>query len=99
MQYFQELTPARKSQVIPTLNRSQIETFSEICENFLQRKLTREPADIKKLKKYKKEIETVALKSVPLYQKKRILKSRRGGAIFSVLLPLAAGLISSLIAK
>ena len=46
-----------------------------------------------------KEIKSISLKTTPLYKKKKILQSRSGGAILSVLIPLAASLIGSLISR
>ena len=99
LKFFAKLPPKSKSQLIPTLNKEQLNTISEICKNFLNRKLTQDPKIVRKVKSAEKEIKTVSLKSIPLYKKKKILKTRQGGAILSVLLPLAASLITSLITK
>ena len=74
-------------------------TISEICKDFLKKKLTTFPKIIKKVKPSQKEIKAIELKKTPLYKKKKNLQSRSGGAILSVLLPLAASLIGSLITK
>ena len=99
LNFFSNLPLKSKRHLIPTLNRGQINTISEICKNFLSKNLTRCPRIIRKVKSAKREIKAVSLKSVPLYRKKQILQSRSGGAILSVLLPLAATLIGSLIRK
>ena len=54
---------------------------------------------MKKVKPSQKEIKTISYKTTPLYKKKKILQSRSGGAILSVLLPLAASLIGFLITR
>ena len=97
--FFCKLSPQRKKKLIPILSRDQITTISEVCKNFLRRNLTEKPEIIKKVKRAQKEIKTIALKTTPLYQKKKILQTRRGGAILSVLLPLAASIVTSLLAR
>ena len=99
LQYFSKLSPKNKIQIIPSLKREELNTISEICKNFLTQNLTTCPKVIKKLKPYKKDIKKFSLKTTPQYKKKKILQSRSGGAIFSVLLPIAASLIGSLIAR
>ena len=97
--YFNKLSPKRKRKLIPILNKDQINTISEICKNFLKRNLTQDRAIVNKLKSARGDINAVSLKSCPLYKKKKILQSRKGGAILSVLLPLAASVITSLLSS
>ena len=99
LKFFSNLPPKSRSHLIPALDKEQINTISEICKNFLNRKLTQDPKIIKKVKTAKNEIKAISLKKIPQYKKKKILKTRRGGAILSVLLPLAASLIGSLFSK
>ena len=95
LNFFNRLPPKNKRDIIPNLSKDHLNTISEICRNFLNRNLTRDPRIVKKVKLSRKEINAISLKKTPAYKKKKILQSRRGGAILSVLLPLAAGLISS----
>ena len=97
--FFLNLTPKSKLQIIPNLNKHQVNSISEICKNFLKRNITQDPKVIKKLKSGRKEIKTLSLKTTPLYKKKKILQSKQGGTILSVLLPLAAGVVTSLFTK
>ena len=99
LNFFNNLSPKSKRDIIPNLNKDQLNAISEICKNFLNRNLTHDPKIIKKVKHCKKEINAISLKKTPLYKKKKILESRQGGAILSVLLPLAASLITSLISR
>ena len=99
LNFFVKLSPKNKQHIIPNLKREQINTISEVCKNFLNHNLTRNPKIIRKVKGSKNEIKSISLKSTPLYQKKKILQSRQGGAILSVLLPLAASLITSIISR
>ena len=100
LKYFSNLPQKNKIHLIPTLNRGQLNTISEICKNFLRKNLTTCPKIIKKkVKPSQKEIKAISLKTTPLYKKKKNLQSRSGGAILSILLPLAASLIGSLITR
>ena len=99
IKFFCQLSPKSKFRLITSLNKNHIDTISEICKNFLGNNLTQNPKVVQKLKKSRNEIRSVSLKKTPLYKKKKILQSRRGGAILSILLPLAAGLISSLFTR
>ena len=95
LKYFSKLPQKDKIHLIPTLNRNQLNTISEICKNFLKKNLTKCPKIIKKVKLSQKEIKAIALKRTPLCKKKKKLQSRSGGVILSVILPLAASLIGS----
>lgn len=97
--FFNNLSPKSKADLIPVLNKEQLNTISEICKNFLKRNLSEDPKVIRKVKTARSEIKSLSLKKTPLYKKKRILQTRQGGAILSVLLPLAASLITSLFSK
>ena len=99
LKFFTQLPPKNKRYYIPGLKKDHLNTISEVCKNFLNRNLTTNPKIISKVKPSKQAIKVVSLKSTPLYKKKQILQSKRGGAILSVLLPLAASLITSLISK
>ena len=99
LKYFSKLPQKNKIHLIPTLNRDQLNTISEICKNLKKKNLTTCTKIIRKVKPSQMEIKAIALKKTPLYKKKKILQSRSGGAILSLLLPLAASLIGSLITK
>lgn len=97
IQFLCNLSPTSRSKLITSLGGQYINTISEICNNFLKKNLTQDSKVIRKILPYKKDVREVALKKNPIYKKKRILQSQRGGAILSILLPLAVGLISSLL--
>lgn len=99
IKFFCRLSPSSKCKIVGSLSKNYIDTISEICKKILENNLTQNQKVIKKLKKSKNEIRYVSLKKTPIYKKKKILQSRRGGAILSVLLPLAAGLISSIFTR
>ena len=93
------LPPQHRKKIIAELKRKQLECISEIFSNFLKKKLTKDTKIIKKLKKYSKEIRLVANKKPSLKLKRQTLTSKRGGALLSILLPIAASVISSLLSK
>ena len=95
--FLSRLTTQDRNRIIDVLGGQYINTISEIFQNFLKKNLTQDLNDIRKLVGYRKEVREIALKKTPIHIKKRILQSRKGGAILSVLLPLAAGLITSLL--
>ena len=99
LSYFNRLNPKQQRQVILTLNKNHINAIAEVCKSFLDCRLTQDHKVIRKLKPSKKEIKAVILKKLPLYKKRKILQTRKGGAILSILLPLAASLVTSLISK
>ena len=94
--FLNQLHSSERRKILVHLGGEYINTIAEIFRNFLRLNLTRDPSVIRKVKLYRDHIKEVALKTVPLHQKKRILQSKQGGAILSVLLPLAASLITSL---
>ena len=91
------LSPKKRSQLISQLKGREINCLSEIVSNFLQKRLTTNPNVIEKLRKYRNDLKIVAKKKTPIYLKKKIYLSRRGGAILTTLLPLAVSLLSSII--
>ena len=99
IKFFCQLSPSSKCRLITNLDKNHIDTISEICKNFLENNLTQNPKVIQKLRNSRNDIRSLSLKKTALYKKKKILQSRRGGAILSILLPLAASLISSIFTR
>lgn len=93
------LSPQLRKDLIKSLKKSEIECISEIFSNFLKKRLTDKSNIINKLKKFKKDIRAVALKKTPLFKKKAILLSQRGGGILMTLLPLVTSVITGLLQK
>ena len=54
LKYFSKLPQRNKIQLIPALNKNQLNTISEICKNFLSKYLTTCPKIIRKVKPSKK---------------------------------------------
>lgn len=92
-----KLKPKQRSGLIGVLKKKQIETICEIFLNFLKKNITTDLKVVKKLKKYKSLIKRVISKKTGVKAKRLILRSKRGGGVLSILLPLAASLIGSLV--
>ena len=95
--FLNKLSKPDRAKILHALGPSYINTIAEIFSNFLQENLTTNLEAIEEVKKYKKEVRAIARKRLPTYLKKRLLVSKKGRAILSVLLPIAASLIGSLI--
>ena len=95
--FLSKLSPLKRSKLIDLLTRGHLDCIAEICKNFLRKNLTDDLKTVRRLKKYEGEIRAISRKNTPIRKKKHILSSKRGGSILSLLLPLASGLISSLI--
>lgn len=95
--FLNRLQSCDRRKILSHLGGEYINTIAEIFQNFLQQNLTRDPSIIKKVKSHSKQVKLVTLKSLPIYQKKKILQSKQGGALLSLLLPLATSLITGLI--
>ena len=94
-----KLSPEKRKKVISALGKKHIDCLAEVFLNFLKNNLTRSSKVLRSLKKYKNHIRKVANKGVSAVKKKKILRSQTGGAILSILLPLAASVITSLLTK
>ena len=85
-----------RNRAIKQAAREQLNCISEIFSNFLKKHLTLNSKVIKKLRNYREDIRAIARKKTPLYKKRLILTSRRGGNILAAILPIAASLIGKL---
>ena len=97
--FLNKLEPRIRRIILGNLGSEYINTIAEIYRNFLQQNLTIVPAIIKKVHPHRERVRRICLKSIPLYRKKEILQSKDGGFVLNLLLPLAASLVTSLIAK
>lgn len=97
--FLNSLPAEKRKRIIDHLQRKQINSISEICSNFLKKRLTTNKNIIKKASKYKKELRKIALKATPLKTKIKVLTSNRGAGLLGLLLPAAVSIISSLIGK
>ena len=97
--FLAKLSPEKRKKLIAVLKKKHIDCLAEIFLNFLKNNLTQDKGIVKSLSKYKQDIRKVAKKGETAASKRKILRSQRGGAILSLLLPLAAGVITSLLSK
>lgn len=95
--FFSKLPPNKRIKLIDSLTKLHLDCIGEIFKNFLRNNLTDDIKTVKLLKRYQTEIRKVSRKSTPLYIKKKILRSKRGGSILSLLLPLASSIIGSIL--
>lgn len=94
-----QLSTKGRREILKELKKPQINCISEIFSNFLRKRLTNNSNIIRKLKKFHRDIHTVALKRTPIFKKKALLISKRGGSILAALLPLVLTAITSLMGK
>ena len=87
-----KLKPKKRKTLIEGFKKVHINCISEIFKNFLRKNITTNSSILKKLKKYRSQISSVARKSTPLY-----LTLQKGAGLLNILLPVAASVISSLI--
>ncbi len=92
-----KLSPLLRNKIIRDLKRKELDSISEIFSNFLKKKLTTDLDIVNQLRKYHRDIYEVALKKTTLSRKKKLLLTKRGGSILTILLPLAASLITKLV--
>ena len=95
--FLNQLSPSQRASVIQTLKHKHLASLAEVFSNFLQSNLPASKPTIKRLRRYRDAIQKVARKSTKVSEKRNILRSRRGGAILSALLPLAATFLSKLL--
>lgn len=91
------ISPKLRKEVLRGLKKKELNCISEIFSNFLKKRLTSDSSIIHKLKKFRSDIHAVALKKTPVFKKRAILLSKRGGSILGTLLPIAVSLITSLL--
>ena len=83
--------------VVKSLPNTVINALSEVILNGFCGNIPLNPSDIEKLKPYKKLMKLLSNKSVHVSQRKKLMCSKRGGSLLSILIPLAVSTIASLI--
>ena len=99
LKFFSKIGSSRRSRLIPSLNKPHVQSISEVCENFLKSNVPCTLCELKKLYPYREELRTLSSKKLSLKKKKNLMTTRRGGALLSVLLPLAIGAITTLLSN
>ena len=89
------LTPSQRSKFINDLTEKQVKSLCEIFKNILSRKITCDKLTKSKLSNYKSDIKNLANKTS--HNKKKILRSIRGGFLLNLLLPIAVSFLTKLV--
>jgi hypothetical protein len=87
---------ARK-EFLKKLKKSEVKAICECVINTLRGNIQLKSNDLKKLRKYKNTLRSLASKKQPLYKKKHLIVQH--GGFLSTLLPIAVSLIGSLLMK
>ena len=86
-------------EIVKNLPNPIINALSEVVLNGLCGNIPLNKSDIEKLKPFKKLMKSLSNKSNKVGLRKKIMTSKKGGTILSIILPLAATAITSLISK
>ena len=90
------LPASKKSKFLHGAPNTVINLIAEIFKNLLRENIPIPPSHIKKLKRGKDLIRSVALKKTSLTSKKKLLCSRRGGGLLATIIPLALSAVKSI---
>ena len=85
--------------MVKSLPNPVINALSEVILNGFCGDIPLNKSDIEKLKPFKKMMKLLSTKSNKVGVRKKLMGSKRGGALLSIILPLAAAAITSLISK
>lgn len=73
------ISPKLRNDILRNLKKSELNCISEIFSNFLKKRLTDKTSVINKLKKFRSDIRSVALKKTPHYKKKSYITLQARG--------------------
>ena len=86
-------------EIVKNLHNPIINALSEVVLNGLCGNIPLNKSDIEKLKPFKKLMKLLSNKSHKVSSRKKLMSSKKGGSLLSIILPLAATAITSLISK
>ena len=86
-------------EIVKSLPNNVINALSEVILNGLCGNIPLNSTDIDKLKPFKKLMKSLSNKSIKVSERKRLMSSKKGGSLLSILLPLATSVITSLISR
>ena len=92
-------SPGDLQSIVKNLPTPLINLLSEIIHNGICGNLTRDPKKIQKLKPFKGLMEKTSTKKTGVQKRKKLLHSKRGAGLLSVILPIAASVIAALTGK
>ncbi|XP_055347694.1 baculoviral IAP repeat-containing protein 3-like [Paramacrobiotus metropolitanus] len=90
----QSLKPKQRKVLMGYLSKSQLKAMEEVAVNIVKNTVELSPAHLDKCKRHRKALKLIALRRYPLKEKRKILQ--RGGFIGAIL-PVIAGVLTSLI--
>ena len=93
--FIRQLKSRNGKKFIKTMNQDQIKMFGDLAANICFGNVKLSRSKLRKLREAKNKIRLLAAKWVPLRAKRRVLQ--KGGALFSVLLPILASVASAAI--
>lgn len=94
LEYIQQLSPKDQKSFINTASKPLLHCLSGLCLNIIKRQIPLSASEIKKLRKFEREIKILSEKRHSLSKRKKVLAS---GGFMSALLTLLPTLISSVI--
>ena len=86
-------------EIVKNLPNPVINALSEVILNGFCGNIPLNKSDIEKLKPFKKLMKLLSNKSNKVSSRKKLMSSKKGGSLLSIILPLAATAITSLISK
>ena len=86
-------------EIVKNLPNPVINALSEVILNGFCGNIPLNKSDIEKLKPFKKLMKLLSNKSHKVSSRKKLMSSKKGGSLLSIILPLAATAITSLISK
>lgn len=86
---FEKLDSRAKRKYIENINQKELNYISEVCKNFLANNVDVNLFTLKKLKRVRNEIHTIASNKIKSITKRKILRTLTGGRILSIIIPLA----------
>ena len=76
-----------------------INAISEVISNGICGNLPLNKSDIEKLKPFRRLMKSLSNKTVKVGERKKLMISKKGGSLLSIIIPLAATAITSLISR
>ena len=83
-------------EIVKNLPEDVINALSEVVLNGLCGNIPLNSIDIEKLKPFRKLMNLLSNKSVGIVKRKRLMSSKKGGSLLSILIPLASTIIAGL---
>ena len=86
-------------EIVENLPKNVINALSEVVLNGLCGNIPLNKSDIEKLKPFRRLMKSLSNKSIKVCERKKLMISKKGGSLLSIIIPLAASVITGLISK